>query len=98
MSFAIKGTIKSRLDAEETRFIVAYRLVILREISLLRGECVELVTRAATSTRATKARVVTRGQLTGNVSLNDKSNVDCCAAAECRGTMRFQFYYASCGR
>lgn len=38
MSFAIKDTIKSRLDAEETRFIVAYRLVILREISLLRGE------------------------------------------------------------
>ncbi|KYN13404.1 hypothetical protein ALC57_14417 [Trachymyrmex cornetzi] len=58
----------------------------------------QLVTQAATSTRPTKARVVTRGRLTGNVSLNDKSNVDCCAAAEYRGTMRFQFYYASCGR
>jgi len=40
MLSAIKGTIiKSRLDVKETRFIVAYRLVILREILLLRGEC-----------------------------------------------------------
>jgi len=92
MSSAIKATIK-RLDAEESHFIVAYRLVIPLEISLLRGEC------AARNTGSDEyAQVVTRGRLTGNVSLNDKSNVDCCAAAEYRGTMRFQFYYASCGR
>lgn len=44
-------------------------------------------------------RELPEAQLTGNVSLNDKRRmVDCRAAAERRGTIRFQFYYASCGR